>query len=802
MRRHKRLNHNRVLKNKHIACLALSYSALSAHAITASGQAFAEESAEPPAQTNVPQLETIIVTASRRESSVQDTEYNVSAVSGEKLLENGIGRPEDLAKIIAGISVTDGGGRFRNPISIRGIGSPGTAPSDFFTTEATAYYVDETPFEYLNLRILDVERVEVLRGPQGTLYGAGALGGVIRYILNEPDSEGFSANLSTRVGFTKDSSGVGQDTTVVFNLPIAQDRLALRLVGNYVEQSGFMDYVTYPNEASAGFLENRTHEDSNQEELMQLRATLGWDVSEDWKIKLSYASQQQDTEGRPAFTLNTLNPNDELNRDFVGRDAYSGFHPEFSERDFSLFSFDMRGSLGWADATLSASMHEDDYFTQADITRFLEALFGGYYLPFDELNGYDDNVIDTETTTAELRLQSPSTNTFDWTIGAFYMDQKRGWSLLEHTPGLNEYIWGADTSVPPNDFNLDQHDDYSQFAFYGEATMHLNDRFRVTGGARYFKEESEIDLLVWYPIYSGLDGYDDPADAATDQGSGGSFDDVHFKVNLSYDLSEDLLTYFTFSQGFRRGGSNPIPGVQAGDVKAELIEQVRFYEPDTLDNYEIGVKSSFFNNRMSANAAFYRVDWNDLHGYKSQVKSTNASGEEVSVGLPISFRTNTGDAVSQGFELDLNALVAEGFELGAGLAYNTIEAKGTTQFQEDGDKVSGKPKWQGYATGTYSWTLASGLLATANLLVSYRDELDTNDGGGSAARPADTRANLDAYVLVDGFVGLESDTWSLRLFADNLLDEDAEVAFATSQGMRRVYVNRPFTIGVAGQINL
>ncbi len=799
MRRNKRIRRSNPIKNKHVMCLALSYSALSAHALTGAEQAFAEDN-EGNAQSaaSPPALEEIVVTAARRETSVQDTAYNVSAVSGQTLVDSGIARPEDLAKLIAGVSVTDGGGRFRNPISIRGIGAPGTAPSDFFTTEATAYYVNETPFEHLNLRITDVERVEVLRGPQGTLYGAGALGGVVRYILNEPDSQAFAASLNTRIASTQESSGLGSDTVAVLNIPLANNQMALRLVGNYFEQSGFIDYVTYPDEAAAGFFTARKEEDANTEELWQLRATLGWDVSADWYVQASYTTQQQDTQGRPAYTLDTLNRLDAVNSDFTSKSAYSGLHSEYSEREFSLLSLDVEGSLGWADATFAASMHEDDYFTQGDITRFLEGLLGGYYLPFDELNGYDDNTIDTETSTAELRLQSPAASDLEWTVGAFYLDQQRAWGLLEHTPGLNEYFFGVGTSVAPNDFNLDQTDDYSQYAVYGEVTVPLSESLRVSGGARYFKEESDINLLVWYPIYQGLEGYDDPDEASNNQGSGGSFDDVHFKFNVSYDVSEDMLGYFTFSQGFRRGGSNPIPSAQAGAAKA-LAEQVRFFEPDTLDNYEIGVKSSWMDNRLIANLAVYHVAWKDLHGYHGSVTDP-VSGESVS--LPISFRTNSGDAMSRGFELDLSALITEQLELRAGLAYNTIEADGTTQFQEDGDKVAGKPEWQGYASGTYSWTLASGWLASANLTLYHRGDLRVNDSGSNAPTAAQSRDQLDGYVLVDASVGIESDTWSLRVFAENLLDDHAEVSFQSAQGMRRVYVNRPLTVGLQGAIKL
>ena len=727
-------------------------------------------------------LEEVIVTASRRAESVQDIPFNVSALSQEALTEAGITRPEDLAKRIAGVSVIDGGARFRHSLSIRGI----------FTTEATSYYVGETPMENLNLRIKDVERMEVLRGPQGTLYGGGAMGGTVRYILNRPDPDAFGARLATNVYDIDGSDSLSSDTEFMLNIPVG-DSFALRAVGNYLDQKGYIDYVTFPDKVASGALPQIDEEDYNTEETWMGRIAARWLINDAWDLEFSYIAQDQESYGRQAFSGPSEDVfGDPIESDFVDEDTHTGFNDESSQRDIKLFSVDLRGELGFADLTFHASRYEDDYSTEGDITRFLEGLYVGYYPEFEDFNAWNENEITSETNTMELRLQSVG-ETFDWVAGVFYTQQDREWNLLEFTPGLNEFFWGSPTTVPPHDFNLESEGDYSQLAFYAEGTWHATQNLDVTLGVRHFDMEDEIDMYIWYPIYEGLDDYDDRSDPCLtnpdsicfSDSSKGDFDDQFFKLNLSYQFSDDLLGYFTYSEGFRRGGANAASGGQAIDSEAvdKLLQEARFYEPDSLNNYELGIKSTLLDGRMTLNGALYYIEWQDMQIIVGSVDDEQGN----SISLPIDQRVNAGDAESVGAEAELAALLTDTLRLSASAAYNKIEADGDNAYFEDGERIYGKPEWQGSLALNGDYSLNNGLQWGWYAALAYRDDVAT----GNSFLP-----ELSSYTLFDASVSLYGERWMVSLFGDNLTDEEYETSVSSAEFRNRVYTGRPRTLGL------
>ena len=732
-------------------------------------------------------LEEIIVTASRRAQGAQDIPFNVSALSGDELAESGITRPEDLAKRIAGVTVIDAGARNRNPLSIRGIGSPGAGASDFFTTEATSYYVGETPMEHLNLRIKDVARIEVLRGPQGTLYGGGAMGGTVRYIMNRPDPEAFSARIATSISDINGAGDLSQDTDVVLNIPLS-DQVAVRASGNYLNQDGFLDTVTFPDKLAAGLpqIDGKNH---NSEETWMGRIALRWMVNDAWDAEISYVAQDQDGQGRQGYTVAEPGRKAPL----INKRTYTGFNDEIAERDIGLASFDASGDLGFADLTFHLSRYEDDYETEGDITRFIDGIYAGFGVDLsDDFNAYNENEITSETDTAELRLQATSL-AFDWVAGVFYTSQTREWNLLEHTPGINTLFYGADTNVPPNDFNLEAEGDYSQFAVYAEGTYHVTASLDLTVGVRHFDMDDEIDMFIWYPIYNGLDDYDDRSDPCltdpdnnfcTAASSDAGFDDQIFKVNLSYKLSEDVLAYLTYSEGFRRGGANGGTNAQAAQSPAaqQLIRDSRFYAPDSLNNYELGVKSTLLDGRMTLNGAVYLLEWQDRHAIVSTIRDEEGNAQS----LVFSQRVNAGDAQSLGAEVELSALLTDTLRLDASASYNEIEADGDSPYFEDGEKIYGKPKWQASLALSGSHPVGGGLQLGWRTAVAYRDAVPTGNP---------LLAELPSYALLDAQVSLSGDRWMASLYSENLVDERYQTA-VSPEGRNIIYTGKPRTVGV------
>lgn len=757
----------------------LPYSAVSVLALThiAASAATSTEST----------LEEIIVTATKRAQNIQDIPYNVSAVSGEQLRVADVTRTEDLLKVIPGISVIDGGARNRNAVSIRGIGVPGASASDYFSTDATSYYLDEAPLESMNFRIKDVERVEVLRGPQGTLYGGGSLGGTVRYILNKADLKGFSGNVATQLSETDGAGRLGSDTDFAFNIPLIDQRLALRLSGDYYYQPGFITYQTFPDQRASGALPPRLSRHYNDEHTGQGRMSLTWKINDRWQTHFAYAHQKMAADGRQAYTLNSTDVLGNINNDFVNHRTYAGFNDETAERALDLYSATLQGELGFADLIIAPSYYKDSYTTQADITRFLGTLAKGFYLGYAGLNGYNHNAIESKTRSLEVRLQSSGVRPIDWIAGGFATSQTRSWKDLESTPGLNSYVYGPGTTVVANDFNLESTGKYRQTAFFGEATWHATPALDLTGGLRYFRMSDEIGMKIWYPIYEGLQSYNTPDKQAFDQTNRVAPNKTFFKFNASYRITSKMLSYATYSQGFRRGGANAVSAQQAGSndpALLALLKNARFYQPDTLNNFEVGLKSTLLDGRMTLNGDVYYMNWRNLQGYTGTV--LNAAGQVIN--LPIDQRVNIGDAVSKGVELELRAQVTRNAEISGGLSYNDIRAQGDSPYLAKGDRIAGKPHWQGNSAVTYHKPIAAESELRLSGGVSFRDRELTNNP---------SHPYLPGYALLDASVSWVHSSWEVKLFIDNLTNHESETAFSSSEGERKIYVNRPRTSGLS-----
>ena len=385
-------------------------------------------------------------------------------------------------------------------------------------------------------------------------------------------------------------------------------------------------------------------------------------------------------------------------------------------------------------------------------------------------------------------LTSNTEGRIDWVAGVFYEQQDRVWNLIEFTPGLNEFLWGDGTSVVPNDFALLSTADYSQFAVYGEATLHVTDRLDVTGGIRYFDMKDEIEMGIWYPIYDGLDGFGDPDTAASffPDGTGAgnqSFDDIYFKGNISFKATDDILLYATFSQGFRRGGANATSGVQipagAGGNVEEALANARFYDPDTVDSYEIGFKSQWLDRRLTINAAGYWMDWKDRQGFSSSIEDDSG----IVVNLPISQRVNLGDSTSKGFEVETRLRATDALTLFANLSYNTLKEKD----RAPGFRTVGNPSLQGNVGTNYSQPVMGDWILDLGINSQFKTKVETG-------RPE--QETLSGYVVADVFAGLSNDNWSVRLYADNVTDKQVQTSLTVVEGRPVFYINTPLTVGL------
>ncbi|MDH3352277.1 MAG: TonB-dependent receptor, partial [Gammaproteobacteria bacterium] len=550
------------------------------------------QSAEPGAGV----LEEIIVTASRREQTIQDIPYNISAVQGTDIEAQNIVDTAELMRTISGVSVIDRGYRNSghvNSLIIRGVNVDNGVNGDVALSAAptVATYVDETPL-FANFLLKDVQRVEVLRGPQGTLYGSGALGGTVRYIMNRPDPTAFDASVGVSYGQTSGSDGNNVSGDIMLNVPMS-DTSAFRLSAGTVQNDGVIDYVNLyqldngdpvvlndagqcvgvtdpsltPTEVAFNGSCYTSRKDADDVEITYARASFLFQPSDTVDIQLNLQWQDDEIGARRTITEGA----DFFGNAYNGKDQSGSTMLEPSEREATLVSLDMEFDLGFATLTSSTSSYEHEGNGWRDNTSLWVTDRGGFANWFDILYTGNPRPVahveagfDEKALVQEFRLVSNSDadSTVDWTVGAYYMDQDREVNNFSYILGLNEYgnacpVVGATcpafgqwwTGLPLNeiDFWYIREENFTDLALYGEVTWHVADNWHITAGARWFDTELANDTAMDFPLIEGTTPI--PFVEFPSQ----SEDDVQLKLNVALDVSDDMMVYGTFSEGFRRG---------------------------------------------------------------------------------------------------------------------------------------------------------------------------------------------------------------------------------------------------------
>ncbi|MBN1238720.1 MAG: TonB-dependent receptor [Gammaproteobacteria bacterium] len=746
------------------------------------------------AQQSGPALEEIIVTASRRETTVQELPFNISAVSGETLERQRLTSLSEFSRWVPGLTVVDQGVRGGNLMTVRGLNVLSLNASEFLDNGSggtVQTYLGDIPL-YLDLKMHDIERVEVLIGPQGTLYGAGTLGGAVRYIPRAPDTEAFSLDLHGDLYAVEHSDGTGYQADAAVNVPLVQDRLALRASVAYVDDPGFIDYpyvlrepgvsnpqpdFSDPAEVAANL---RRVDDANFEQTLSGRVALSWEASERVQATLNYYFQDQEAGAR------TIN-----HREAFGTGRYESAHRylEPNDRENALLSLDVVADLGFAELTWAAGASRYDEQGQRDQTDLLLDFEYGYE-DFPAFSAYTREIVEEERVNHEIRLVSTGTGPWSWIGGLFYNDYTVDASSEEFTPGFPAFI-GLD--LPTGDLEYLQLTDAEQTeqAVFGEVSYRFDDRWAVTLGGRFFEYELTQSVSFDLPIV-GAFGIADPPVLAEDDGFLG-------KLNVAYDFSDSSLAYLTVSEGYRVGGANPIEqcsdDLDPAQQNVCALPDERLIDPDTTTNYEIGVHSTIADGRVNLNGALFYIDWQDI-----QTMSTTQNGN-----VPIT--VNGGGARSRGAELSLQAETAGPWSFTASYAYAdaqlTTDAPGLVDGDDAfaGDRLAGTPQHQGSFYANYNRSLANGWDLDVSYGLTFTSDYLTKVGmrGGGE--------RLGGYTLHSATVGVGQDRWSATLYADNLLDKFAETgvrldpSYVRDVGgftMRRYFRNvlRPRTVGI------
>jgi outer membrane receptor protein involved in Fe transport len=695
-----------------IQTLAFHLSISTALVTVMAAPAFAQDASKSEA------VEEIVVTALKRSTTLQTTPMSISAVTGDSLEKLGATGLQDYFRQVPGVNLSQGQlGQSR--VSIRGVQGSGEA--------TTGLYYDETPVtgpsgttqdpanNAADLNLFDVERVEVLRGPQGTLYGGSSMGGTLKVLFNKPDSTQFSAAIEAQASKT-DGGSSGSYLKGMGNIPIIEGKLAARIVAYTEDRPGYVDNIK---------LKTKNVNDSRAD---GYRAMLGFTPTEDLSFVLTKIHQNSSADDMEGWY------------DRLGKyQTDSGVKlPLSTEMDLTSLTGKWDSPIG--EVTAVSSYYRYDILRTIDFTPQYKAYLGGAY----GVIGYQP--ANLQSWNHELRLSSKGEGPLQWTVGG-YMELRK-----DHIDS-NTVLTDLTSAEPYSPFRYVTaryiNTDVKQTSQFGELTWSPPqlEGLSLTAGARHYDyTKTTSGAGTQKNLLTGA------LPAAFSQQSAEASGWV-YKLNASYKFSRDVMVYATASEGFRPGGANNIPG-----LNSKLI----VYNPDSLWNYETGVKTTWLGGKLTANASAYRIDWKDR-----QTSAITADGL-------YSFITNAGAARIQGIELEVASKPFPGLSVNGSIGYTKAEltedqananilVDGSTG--KDGDKIPNVPDWTASLSAQYVWPLpiGEGLNGLVRADAAYTGEM------ASAFRPN--------YVYYDKFgnvttvnlrAGVEASEWGVYAFVTNL----------------------------------
>ncbi len=745
--------------------------------------------------------DTIIVTATRRNETVQDVPLNIAALGEAQIEEQGLAELSDVLAYVPGINIVDRGGRQGNPIIVRGLNADpigsGDGNNDGGGTVAT--YLGEIPL-FVDLKLNDMQRVEVLLGPQGTLYGAGTLGGAIRYIPNRPDFDDEFLSVRADAYQYSEADSLSHDVGFTFNMPIASN-FAVRGSLDVSNDSGYMDApfivqtigvsnpdpdFSDPADVAANL---NPQTDVNSEETISGRLAARWQPVEWLDANLTYYYQEADIGGRSTSAArSTVVP--------AGKYDVASRVEEPNTITNELFALEVTADLGFAELTSATGKSKFADDGQRDQTNLLISLEYSYET-FPTFTAFTHEVGETDTFNQEIRLVSQTDGPLNWIVGGFYNKQDAYAFSAEFTPGYADFA-GFDRSDNLEYFSQSRIE-LVESAFFGEIGYDLTERLSVTVGGRYYDYELKSFSAVDFPLFDPdfvAPTIDQIGNTATELSQ--ADDGFLYKFNISYDINDDIMIYGTVSEGYRIGDSNGIgqcdvydpeasqgacalaPGQQFGPNPDDVaLFDEREYGPDQTTNYELGMKSEWLDGDLTLNAALYFVEWSD----------PQLSSATVNANIPITI--NAEGAESLGTELSGDWRVTDAFRIRGSYSYTqseltsdvpslirTITPPGFGSAFEDGkagDRLPGSPEHQFSVFGSYGVELSGGRDIAFNLGYAWQSDVLTRTGARGSS------LTLDSFGVANASAVYDAGPWTATLYVNNLLDEYVETgAVSTS----------------------
>ncbi|MDB4077639.1 TonB-dependent receptor, partial [Porticoccaceae bacterium] len=686
-------------------------------------------------------IDEIIVTANKRETNLQDTAMSLSVLTEETITNRGLVSASDYLAAIPGVSYGEQGVT-NNKIVIRGL-----ANGNVTTDSSVGTYLGEIPLGtgIFDLKLVDIERVELLKGPQGTLYGSDAFSGVIRNVPVAPNLQEMQGNIKVDISSQSESDDYNNSVVAAFNIPLVTDQLALRVAAYRFDNAGYVDAVSSPLVESVAATTGSTviiEDDIGGSTFTGVRAALLWAVNENLDVTFTLGTQEIDVEGssvvRPdelGYEVNYLNVE----------------HGLVENVDFDYSNILIEYDLGWASLMSATSLFNGtDSLNQNFFTESPEDNLGPVSL---ERNRETDRFVE------EIRLNSKLDGPWQFLIGFFYEDLQLGDSLRNPWGGSVPYsTFGLTDLTNPILSHTEQETDLEQKALFGEVSYAFNPQWEITVGGRYFDYESEDvvqdNLSVFNPVLNVT---------SVDASETGSI----FKTNLSYRPNSDSLYYVQWSEGFRLGRGQTLPPANLCDTDSngkldftdgDLVSQV---DSDRTENFEIGAKFSLLDSRLTLNTAFFTIDWMDL---PSQIINTNSTDTGGTCPSTISITNNIGEASSKGVEIEANYLVTQQLAINLSASYIEAEWEDTTGITaEPGESLSLSPNTNASLSVQYDFDLTE-YPAFVRTDVSYVGEYENSF-------QADNYGTAGDYVNVKLRLGVNVENWSFALYGDNLTND-------------------------------
>ena len=766
--------------------------------------------------TTQAQLEEIVVTATKKTENLQDIAGNIQAITESDLKKAQVVNMEDYAKLIPAMSYvnyTPGTGK----IYFRGIADDN---GTFISEESSALYIDEQPVTQagmaVDVRMVDIARIEALAGPQGSLYGSSAQSGAIRIITNKPDTSEFAASvdMTLRASATSPRNEDSWDISGMVNVPIS-DNFAIRAVGFTAEDGGYVDVIEgvsarFGLNKNTDFNPSVVREDVNTFKTSGGRIFGKWDT-DDGYIMAGLSAQNNSADGYNYFDQSK----GDLQR--------VSFFDEPRDDDWTQLSLTIEKDLGFAKLISATSYFDRDVFYQQDRTTY-SMYFGtfcyyyngyastsrycfqpvGTSYAYNDVPGWQTLVQWNESKTQEFRLSNQSDD-LDWVLGLFYQEREEGWDFetmtvdYRNSLGYANQMASVATYLPdrlpvaPTDVWWASYDrtTWETMAVFGEVNYRFDENWELTVGGRFF--DREADKKYWV---------ENPKGALTADGvlpknkrDNESNSDFVPKVSIKYNINDDMMVYALYSEGYRPGGVN------RGRSSAPIYPDK--YDADFLLNTEIGFKSTLADGNVRLNVTYFTMDWEnyqiELVDPSNLPCNTAGAFPAPACGQPWQkVVANLGDATSSGLQLEVLAAINDSTEIGWNSQWG--DSKTNTELADGsapaGSRLPQVPEFKAnlWIDKSFNFSALGATEGFARASLSYTGDTV------SAVQP-DYSYNQASFTIADVKVGIMGDDWELDIFVNNLTDERAEIAvndwyFDFFFGNARQYTNRPREMGI------